>query len=239
MTMNRFAGFADNGGVPFEKYTPAVSRTAKPKNPTKPKSRLARHEPIDDEIGKPAEKGNNMTDYYDASRGPYHAILDKMALARQAQTGESYARAFTKIYEAPENVLLRDGAQYDHLAKAQDAIHGSRLSLLKVAPPDAVQDDVDPSRRGDNPGPAHAELHRRVGDRMKSDPSLSYERAFTAEYLHPNNRSLKQRVDAESVLHAQARAPAPPFPRYTAPGHSGEASNVGRSGAKPRGYIGG
>jgi hypothetical protein len=70
--MNRFAGFGDNGGVPFEKYVPAVARLAKPKNPTKPKSRLARNEPIDDEIGKPdeAKKGSNtMTDNID--RGPF------------------------------------------------------------------------------------------------------------------------------------------------------------------------
>lgn len=55
---NRFSGFADNGGVPFEKYTPAVSRTAKPRNPTKPKSRLAHNVAIDDEDGFiPNEKG--------------------------------------------------------------------------------------------------------------------------------------------------------------------------------------
>jgi hypothetical protein len=108
---------------------------------------------------------------------------------------------------------------------------------------DAVQDDVDPSRRGDNPGPAHAELHRLIGDRMKSDPSLSYERAFTAEYLHPNNRRLKDRVDQESVLHAQRLSPAPPFPNY---GHPGDVAGggrightVGTSGKKPRNYAGG
>jgi hypothetical protein len=94
---NRFAGFADNGGVPFEKYTPAISRTAKPKSPTKPKSRLARNEPIDDEVGKPAEKGNNMTYDYDTSRGPWHAMIDRMARALQAQTGWSYAKSFTEI----------------------------------------------------------------------------------------------------------------------------------------------
>jgi hypothetical protein len=46
--MNRFAAFADNGGMPIEKYTPAVARTAKPKNPTKPKSRLAHNVGIDE-----------------------------------------------------------------------------------------------------------------------------------------------------------------------------------------------
>jgi hypothetical protein len=65
-------------GIP-EGFTP-------PKRKKMPKVRNARNEPIDDEVGKPAEKGNNMTDYdYDVSRGPYHAILDKMARAHQAR----------------------------------------------------------------------------------------------------------------------------------------------------------
>ncbi len=51
-------------------------------------------------------------------RGPYYKILDKMALARQAETGESYAKAFTEVYTDPANVLIRDGAAYDDLAKA-------------------------------------------------------------------------------------------------------------------------
>jgi hypothetical protein len=280
---NRFAGYADNGGVPFEKYTPAVATTAKPIN-RKPKGP---RDVIDDEdvIIPAAKRGNNMTDYdTDISRGPYYSMIDRQARARQQQTGESYAKAFTECYTAPENIAIRDMAQYEHLAKAHDSAHGTKLSsiptqsspadvhkivdklalerqsrtgetyakayteiycnpenvaLRKAAPMDAVQDDVDPSKRGDNPGPAHAELHRLVGDRMKSDPTLSYERAFVAEYLHPNNRRLKDRVDQESVLHAQRLSPAPAFPAYTAPGHSGEASNVGRSGAKPRGYAGG
>jgi hypothetical protein len=78
MTMNRFAGFADNGGVP-------QIRLAKPKTPTKARVRLAGNVAIDGEDGEIAEskKGITMADY-DLSRGPYHAILDKMALARKA-----------------------------------------------------------------------------------------------------------------------------------------------------------
>jgi hypothetical protein len=207
--MTRFAGFADNGGMPFEKYTPAVSRTAKPKNPTKPKVRNARNVAIDDEDGfiPEAKKGNTMVDYYDISRGPYHAILDKMALARQAQFGESYAQAFTKVYEAHENTLIRDGARFDHLAKAMDATHGTKLSLIPAAkaaaPMDPAQDFVDP---------AHAELNELVVTRMKADPKLSYAQSFTREYLSPANRGLKARVDAESILRAQTREPAPSFP---------------------------
>jgi hypothetical protein len=37
--------------VPFHKFTPAVAITAKPKNPTKAKARLARNVAIDDEDG--------------------------------------------------------------------------------------------------------------------------------------------------------------------------------------------
>jgi hypothetical protein len=113
---NRFAGFADNGGMPFEKYTPAVSRVAKPKNPTKPKVRNARNVAIDDEDGFiPNSKGMTMTNI-DTSRGPYHAMLDRMARARQAITGESYAKAFTECYTqapyrpetpAPEQAVAR------------------------------------------------------------------------------------------------------------------------------------
>lgn len=115
---------------------------------------------------------------YDTSRGPYHAILDKMALARQAQTGESYAKAFTEVYTDPANVTLRDGAQYDHIAKSMDSIYGTAKSLVPVAkaaaPPDPSQDYVRPSS-----GPANDELDRLVITRKKSDPKLSYQQAFT------------------------------------------------------------
>jgi hypothetical protein len=61
--------------------------------------------------------------------------------------------------------------------------------VAKAAPPpDALQDDV--------PGSANYELHRLVVTRMKNNPKLSYEQAFTREYLAPENRSLKDRVTA-------------------------------------------
>jgi hypothetical protein len=202
---NRFAGFGDNGGVP-------QVRVAKPKTPTKAKVRLAGNVAIDDEIGEAAEAKKGMTmANYDISCGPYHAILDKMALARQAQTGESYAKAYTKIYEDPANAALRDGAKYDDLAKSMDAIYGTAKSLVPVAkdaaPPDPSQDYV-------SPGPANDELNELVMTRMKSDSKLSYQQAFTHEYLLPANRSLKDRVDSEGILRAQAREPAKPFPAY-------------------------
>jgi hypothetical protein len=205
---NRFAGFADNGGVPFEKYTPAISRTAKPKKPTKPKSRLARNEPIDDEVGKPAEKGITMTDYNDTSRGPWHAMLDRMARARQAITGESYAKAFTETYCDPKNAAIRDGSKYDDLAKAFDGVYGTAKSLVKAAPPDPPQDEA-------SPGPAHDELNELVSAHQRANPTLSREQSFTRIYTHPDHRPLKARVDAESILRAQAREPAKPFPAYS------------------------
>jgi hypothetical protein len=90
-------------------------------------------------------------------------------------------------------------------------MHGTRLSLIpkveKAAPADPRQDYV-------SPGPAHDELNERVVAHMKANPALSYQQAFTREYLHPDNRSLKERVDAERILRAQAREPAPAFPAY-------------------------
>jgi hypothetical protein len=225
-------------------------------------------------------------------RGPYAKIMDKMALARQAQTGESYAKAYTECYIDPANAAIRDGVRYDELARAFDSSHGTAKSMIpaakaasydplrkaadmaehlgpahaklhsmavdhqrahsgmsyqqayshlysrpeneslrnaikdehmratmaglgdgelgKAAPPDAVQDDV-------SPGSAHDELNELVVARMKREPKLSYEQAFTREYTHPDNRSLKERVTAEGILHAQRLALAPPFPAYTAP----------------------
>jgi hypothetical protein len=263
--------------VPFEKYVPAVSRTEKPK--------------------PNAKRAVTMTDY-DTSRGPYHAMLDRMARARQAITGETYAKAFTETYCDPKNSAIRDGSKYDDLAKAFDATYGTAHSLVKAAkaapydplakaaelaeirgpahaklhsmavdhqrahpgqsyqsaygylyakpenvslrekiksehmratmsahaegevgkaaPPDPEQDPeqdyVSPSART----PAAAdELDRLVVTRMKNNPGLSREQAFVREYLSPANRSLKERYDAEGILRAQAREPAPPFPAYS------------------------
>jgi hypothetical protein len=86
------------------------------------------------------------------------------------------------------------------------AVHGHGLGKA-AAPPDPSQDYV-------SPGAAHDELNRLVMTRMKSDPKLSYEQSFTREYLLPANRSLKERVDQESVLRMQRMEPAPPFPAY-------------------------
>jgi hypothetical protein len=199
--------------------TPAVARTAKPKNIPNLK------------------RETTMVDYSnDISRGPFYSMIDRQARARQAITGESYAKAFTECYTAPENIAIRDNLQYEHIAKSHDTMFGTGLSSIPTqkaaAPPDPPQDDV-------SPGPAHDELDRLVMVRMKAEPKLSYQQSFTREYLHPANASLKQRYDSESEVHMRRMAPTKPFPRYTSPGHDGEASNIGYSGAKPRGYAGG
>jgi hypothetical protein len=109
---------------------------------------------------------------------------------------------------------------YDAIVKRADELRADGESPQKsfvagvakaAAPPDPSEDYVSPSART----PAAAdELDRLVVTRMKSDPKLSYQQAFTTEYLAPANRSLKERVDSESILRAQAREPAKPFPAY-------------------------
>ena len=58
----------------------------------------------------------------DINLGPWHAMLDKQALALQAQSGDSYAKCFTKVYEDPANRAIREQATYEHLAQGEDAI---------------------------------------------------------------------------------------------------------------------
>jgi hypothetical protein len=140
--------------------------------------------------------------------GPAHARLHSQAVDhKRANPRFSYEVAYSRMYTAPENAGLRAEINREHLGASMAAVHGHGELGKAAAPPDPSQDDV-------SPGPAHDELNERVVTRMKSDPSLSYAQAFTREYLHPDNRSLKSRVDAESILHAQRLAPAPPFPAY-------------------------
>jgi hypothetical protein len=245
---NRFAGFSNNGGMPeacdtrksyrkiltdmFESELSDASVEDMKKTIEKAKSRLANKKPLADEdedgIIPPIDKGHNMTD-------PFMKMLDKQALAHQAKFGGSYEQAFTKVYTSPANASIRDAATYEHLARGHDDMFGYRLAtpVKKVAPMDAVQDDVDP-------GSAEYELHRLTVERMKNSSGMSYQRAFTHEYLNPANRSLKERVSDEGILRMQARAPAKPFPAYTSPGHDErDTVNIGREGRRPKGYAGG
>jgi hypothetical protein len=238
MTYDRFAGFADHGGMPFGKadnggipegFTP-------PKRKTQPKVRNARNVGIDDEDGFiPAEKGNTMSD----TDNPFYKMIDRQALALQAQTGMSYASAFTKCYTDPTNKTIVDQVQYEHLAQQHDAMFGYRLAtpVTKAAPPDPPQDDVV------SPGPAHDRLAELVITRMRNEPNISHAQAFTREYLHPSNLSLKQRYDAESDAHMRRLTAGKPFPAYGNPGDVAGGGRIGHtvgtSGAKPRGYAGG
>ena len=134
------------------------------------------------------------------SRGPYHAILDKLARARRAITGESYAKAFTEVYTDPANVTLRDGAQYDHIVKGMDAIHGTSKSLVPVEkaapPPDPLQKAAEAAELL---GPAHARLHSQTIDHMRANPRLSYESAYSRMYTHPENASLRAEINREHL----------------------------------------
>jgi hypothetical protein len=134
--------------------------------------------------------------------GPAHAKMHSMAIDFQrANPRHSYESAYSRVYSAPENASLRAEINREHLAASMGAV------AKAAAPMDEVQDYV-------SPGPANAELDRLVVMRMKDNPRLSYQQAFTTEYLAPANRSLKERVDQESILRAQAREPAPAFPAY-------------------------
>jgi hypothetical protein len=140
--------------------------------------------------------------------GPAHAKMHSQAIDHQrANPRLSYEAAYSRMYTHVDNASLRAEINREHLA-ASMAAHGHGLG--KAAPPDQAQDYVSPS-----PGPAHDELDKLVMTRMKSDPKLSYQQAFTREYLLPKNRSLKDRVDSEGILRAQAREPARAFPAYS------------------------
>ena len=186
-------------GIP-EGFTP-------PKRKKIPKVRNAHNEPIDDEIGKPAEKGNNMANYdYDTSRGPYHAILDKMARAHQAITGDSYAKSFTAVYTDPKNAAIRDGSKYDDLAKAFDSVHGTAHSLVKAAP--ALS--YDPIRKhaelAEIRGPAHAKIHSLAIDHQRAHPGMSYQSAYGYLYSKPENVSLRNAIKSEHLRATMAGA---------------------------------
>jgi hypothetical protein len=136
---------------------------------------------------------NEMMDTVD--RGPFAKMLDKMALAHQAQFGGSYEQAYTKIYCDPANASIRDRAQYDHLAKAHDAMHGTRLSMIPAqkaaAPADPRQDYVA--------GPAHARMHSMAIDFQRANPRHSYESAYSRVYTAPENAGLRGNINREHL----------------------------------------
>jgi hypothetical protein len=103
--------------------------------------------------------------------GPAHAKMHSMAIDFQrANPRHSYESAYSRVYSAPENASLRAEINREHLAASMGAV------AKAAAPMDEVQDYV-------SPGPANAELDRLVVMRMKDNPRLSYQQAFTTEYL--------------------------------------------------------
>jgi hypothetical protein len=172
------------------------------------------------------------------------AMIDRQARARQAITGETYAKAYTECYTAPENSVIRDNAAYEHLAQSYDAIFGTRLSMIpaqKAAPSDAKQDYV--ARAAEDRGPAHTRLHEMALEHSRAH-GLSYQQSYTRLFTSPENVALRAGIAAEAGVRtltldeARALSPSKPFPPYSSPGQNGP-SNIGRSGAKPRGYAGG
>jgi hypothetical protein len=160
-------------------FTPAEASTAKPKS---------------------MHKGNNtMVDTVD--RGPYYRMIDRQALARQQQTGESYAKAFTECYTAPENIAIRDMAQYEHLAKSHDVMFGTKLSGIPVAKAAAPYDPLQKSAElAEIRGPAHAKLHSMAIDYQRAHAGVSYSSAYSHEYVRPENASLREKIKNEHLF---------------------------------------
>jgi hypothetical protein len=221
-----------------------------PSRKKKPKSRFADYEGVDEEGFIPnLKRETTMVDYSnDISRGPFYSMIDRQARARQAITGESYAKAFTECYTAPENIAIRDAAQFEHLAKSHDTIYGSGLSGIPVqkgVPPDPEQDFV--KRAIEDRGPAHNKLHEMALEHSRAH-GLSYQQSYTRLLTSPENIALRAGIAAEAGVRtltleeAKALSPSKEFPEYSAPGHSSplqHAPNIGYSGRKPRGYAGG
>jgi hypothetical protein len=162
-----------------------------------------------------------MVDYSnDVSRGPFYSMLDRQALARQQQTGESYAVAFTKVYEDPSNRSIVDQDHFEHLSKSHDAIFGSQFSgipVQKQAPYDPL---AKAAELAEIRGPAHAKLHSMAIDHQRTHAGQSYASAYAYLYAKPENTSLRNAINAEhlsSTMSAHAdgdlgKAAPPPDP---------------------------
>ena len=181
-------------------------------------------------------------------RGPHIKMLDRQALAHQAQFGGSYEQAFTKVYEAPENAAIRDGAKYDELSRAFDSVHGTAKCMIPVAKAESYDPLAKQADMAEHLGPAHARLHSMAVDHMRAHGGMSYELAYSHLYSRPENAPLREKIKAEhmaatmrtlSIDEAMALEPAKPFPPYGHPGDRGAASPVGRIGRLPADYAGG
>ena len=129
---------------------------------------------------------------------PFAKMLDRQALAYQAQFGGSYEQAYVKIYTDPTNRSIVDQARYEHLAGQHDAMHGSRLATIpatKAAPPDPKQDFV--ARAVEDRGPAHSRLHEMALEHSRAH-GLTYQQSYTRLFTSPENVALRAGIAAEA-----------------------------------------
>ena len=131
---------------------------------------------------------------------PFYKMLDRQALARQQQTGESYAAAFTKVYEDPSNRAIVEQDKYEHLAQGEDAICGTRLSSIPVAKATPSHDPLAKAAEvAEHLGPNHAKLHSMAVDHMRAHAGQSYQSAYAYLYSKPQNVALRNAVKAEHM----------------------------------------
>jgi hypothetical protein len=138
------------------------------------------------------------------SDNPFYKMIDRQALARQQQTGESYAVAFTKCYEDPTNKVIVDNLKYEDQARSHDAIFGSRFSAIpaaKTAPYDPLQKSAEIAEQF---GPAHAKLHSMAVDHQRAHSGMSYEQAYSHLYSRMENAPLRDAIKAEHMRASMA-----------------------------------
>jgi hypothetical protein len=132
-------------------------------------------------------------------RGPYMKMLDKQALALQAQIGGSYEQAFTKVYCDPANASIRDAAQYEHLAKSHDVMFGTGLSAIPVAKKAPYDPLAKAAELAEHLGPSHAKLHSLAVDHMRAHSGMSYQQAYSLLYSRMENEPLRNAIKAEHM----------------------------------------
>lgn len=134
------------------------------------------------------------------NRGPFYKSLDKLALAHQSQTGDSYEKSFTHVYTDPRNAAIVDASKYDDLTKAFDATYGTAKSLIPVAKTAPAYDPLaKAAEMAEHLGPNHARLHSLAVDHMRAHSGMSYESAYSHLYSRPENVSLRNAVKAEHM----------------------------------------
>jgi hypothetical protein len=133
-------------------------------------------------------------------RGPFAKMLDRQALAHQAQFGGTYEQAYVKIYTDPSNRSIVDNARLNHLEMGEDAICGTRLSPIPVQ---KAEPSYDPLRKAaeiaEHLGPNHAKLHSMAVDHMRAHAGQSYQSAYSYLYAKPENLALRNAVKAEHM----------------------------------------